>query len=213
MQFKLTKAGADFINNPLIKEGDFVLFQRTLTGVAKDHLYRGHLEFMHWMMNMKSGAMSLIEQEGVPQDLQVMDDEGTAHVFKIPVLDKRRLAIVYNGDVAAFRIPLLPAHVEAVLTINEQRYILPRVILGLSRARDPGIAYPAQYVPDTIQGTNAIEVKRFGVKSSSGGNAEFLTQLEKDNPTVKFPKEVKAISIGVLSKLYQATTKPAPATK
>lgn len=204
MLFKLTKAGAEFINNPAIKAGDFVLFHRTITGTNKDHMYRGHVEFLHWMMNNDGKPFTPAEKEGKPRELQVLDDEGNRYIFTAPIYDYRRMALVYNAEHIAFRVPLLPQHVEACVGQQKPTYVLPRIVLGLSRPNDPGIKYPAQYIPDVIKNTNAIEVKRFGDKVN-GGNVAFLADLESKNPELHFPKEQKAIAVEVLTKLYQYT--------
>lgn len=207
MLFKLTKAGAEFINNPSIKEGDFVLFQRTLTRSNHDHLYRGHLGFLHWMQGFGNTQRTVAENEGKPRNLQVVEEESGRYTYVVPILDYRRMAVVYNKDVCAFRIPLQPMHVEAVMDFDKPKYILPRVVVGVTVKNDPGLVYPAQYAPEAIPNTNAIEVKRFGTKVT-GGNAAYLTELEEKNKEFFFPKEIKAISINVLNKLYQGTVEP-----
>lgn len=207
MLFKLTKAGAEFINHPSIKEGDFVLFQRTLTRGGTDHLYRGHLGFLHWMQGYGNPLRSQAESEGKPRTLQVLDAAEARYNYTVPILDYRRMAIVYNKQTCAFRVPLLPMHVEAVLDADKPVYVLPRVLVGVNTRNDTGLVYDAQYVPDAVPNTNAIEVKRFGAKVS-GGNAAYLTALEEKNPEFFFPKEDKSIAIGVLNRLYQATVEP-----
>lgn len=203
MLFKLTKAGAAYINNPAIKEGDFVLFQRTLSANAgRDHQHRGHLNFLHWMVCGTNAPKTLQELSGEARKLQVLDDEGNRYVFTVDAVEYRRFGIVYNKDTAAFRIPLLPQHVEACLDFSKDKYVLPRIVVGISTSRDPGFKYDSQYVPQVIENTNAVEIKRFGEKVNKG-NAAFLSHFEEKNPELAFPKEVKAISIGVLSNLYK----------
>lgn len=203
MLFKLTKAGAAYINNPSIKEGDFVLFQRTLSANAgKDHQYRGHLNFLHWMACGANAPKTVQELANEDRKLQVLDDEGNRYVYTLPAVEYRRFGIVYNKDTVAFRIPLLPQHVEACLDFPKEKYVLPRIVVGITTSRDPGFKYDSQYVPQVIENTNAVEVKRFGEKVNKG-NAAFLALLEEKNPELMFPKEVKAISVAVLSNLYK----------